>query len=282
MFTAYLCAVPKPSLRKRPGAPGGLPAAQEDTQMSSYSSSYERVTDQEHSAPWNATAGTPATAAVATSTRFDLEHSGSHASESGPRPGMSSSAINAARQALFSRGGGGARALSAAAAAVHGGVGHAASSAAAAAAPAPAATAPFIERVKALGSGALLGKFPVEDGRFDRVLEGMEVTRVTPGEVVAELVVGPGLQNTYGALHGGATCTLVDVVGTMALLTLDPTRAGVSVELSTTFTAAAKLGERLRVVGRVLKTGKRLGFTQVDLFRADGTLVATGRHTKAL
>lgn len=243
--------------------------------MTSYGSSYERVTDQGPSAPWNSTVGAPAVATNATATSPTLEHDGPHAGTGAARPGMSSSAVNAARQALFSRGGAaGVRALSAAAAHT---TAHTTATAAV-----PAATAPFIERVKALGSGALLGKFPVEDGRFDRVLEGMEVTRVTPGEVTAELTVGPGLQNTYGALHGGATCTLVDVVGTMALLSLDPTRAGVSVELSTTFTAAAKLGERLRVVGRVLKTGKRLGFTQVDLFRADGTLIATGRHTKAL
>jgi acyl-coenzyme A thioesterase PaaI-like protein len=32
----------------------------------------------------------------------------------------------------------------------------------------------------------------------------------------------------------------------------------------------------------VLKLGKTLGFTQVDLFTEDGKLAATGRHTKAM
>ena len=39
--------------------------------------------------------------------------------------------------------------------------------------------------------------------------------------------------------------------------------------------------EDVYIDGTVLKTGKKLGFTQVDLKRKDGTLIATGRHTKA-
>lgn len=86
----------------------------------------------------------------------------------------------------------------------------------------------------------------------------------------------------FGTLHGGATCTLIDVVGTLALLSLDKARPGVSVELNSSFVAAARGGETVKVVGTVLKTGKRLGFTQVDILGSDGRLCATGRHTKAL
>jgi acyl-coenzyme A thioesterase 13 len=43
---------------------------------------------------------------------------------------------------------------------------------------------------------------------------------------------------------------LVDVVGTIALLTKDPTKPGVSVELNTTFVRAAKAGETVVVTGR--------------------------------
>ena len=136
---------------------------------------------------------------------------------------------------------------------------------------------------------------------------------------------------------GGCTATLVDIVGTMALLTLNPNSPGVSVELSTSYLSAAKEGETIVVEGkyvalvfalvegdvdyiasvegqyvacelpwpwvqplaalvghfpcklclvrcvRVTKSGARLGFTSVDLFRkSDGKLVATGRHTKAM
>lgn len=151
---------------------------------------------------------------------------------------------------------------------------------------APPAHAPvsFIERTKVLGANAMLGLFNMTN-RFDSSLEGLEVTRVDTagGAVHATLRVTERVANGYGTLHGGAAATIVDVVGTMALLALDPLRPGVSVEINVSFVAAAKLGETVHVVGRTLRTGKRLGFTQVDITRAsDGALIATGRHTKAL
>lgn len=148
---------------------------------------------------------------------------------------------------------------------------------------APAASH-FFDRVKAGGANALLGAFLTTGVRFDRVLEGLTVTRVdaAAGEVHCELRVGPSLTNAYNTLHGGAVCTLVDVVGTMALLARDPTRPGVSVELSTSFTSPAPAGGLVTVVGRVLKEGRRLGFTQVDVYAEGGKLVASGRHTKAM
>ena len=141
----------------------------------------------------------------------------------------------------------------------------------------------FIARARASGAQALLGRLPTSP-RFDRVLRGLRVTRVdeAAGEVEAEFEVEEGLQNAYETLHGGAAATLVDVVGTMALLARDPARAGVSVELSVAYVAAARAGETVRCLGRALKVGRRLGFASVELRRkGDGELVATGRHTKA-
>ena len=147
--------------------------------------------------------------------------------------------------------------------------------------PPPSPDASFIERVKLRGANALLGSYTATRG-FDRVCDGLVVTRLGAGEVEATLTVTPALLNSYGTLHGGATCTLVDVLGTMALLAHDPLHPGVSVELGVSFTRAARAGEKITLLGRVLKTGKALGFTQVDIMRADGSLIASGRHTKAL
>ncbi len=63
-------------------------------------------------------------------------------------------------------------------------------------------------------------------------------------------------------LHGGCTALLVDVVGTLALLSMDATRPGVSVEMNQSFLRSAGTGERLLIEGRVLKAGKKLGFTE--------------------
>jgi acyl-coenzyme A thioesterase 13 len=85
-----------------------------------------------------------------------------------------------------------------------------------------------------------------------------------------------------GTLHGGAVATLVDVLGSLALLAKDHTRGGVSVELNVSYLLAVKAGERVYCKGRVVKLGKALGFTQIDLYNQNGKLAATGRHTKSM
>jgi len=103
------------------------------------------------------------------------------------------------------------------------------------------------------------------------------------GVVKCTLPVTECLGNSWATLHGGATCTIIDIVGTMALLTLDHERAGVTVDLNASYTNAARVGDTLMIEGRVLKTGKTLGFTEVTINRkSDGKLVAKGRHTKVL
>ena len=87
------------------------------------------------------------------------------------------------------------------------------------------------------------------------------------------------------AVHGGAISTIVDIMGTLALLTIDPGRAGVSVEMNQSFIHAAKIGDRLLLTGRTLRYGRSLAFTEVTIQKDgadDGSLimVATGRHTK--
>ncbi len=140
----------------------------------------------------------------------------------------------------------------------------------------------FIHQASNDGAASLLGAFLTSGQRFDRVLDGMRITSLSPGRVETELIVNEGLQNAFGTLHGGASCTLIDVVGTLALLTLDHTRPGVSVELNSSFLSAAKAGELVKCVGVVLKTGKKLGFTQVEVLGGDGRRIAIGRHIKAL
>jgi acyl-coenzyme A thioesterase 13 len=146
------------------------------------------------------------------------------------------------------------------------------------------ASLPFIARAQKLGAASLLGRF-TSTGRFDSCFDGMRVVRIdeAAGEAECELTVDARHENSYGTLHGGAISSLIDIVGTMALLAKDHRRGGVSVDLNVNFLKAAKTGERVLVRGRVLKLGKTLGFTQVDVLAADGvTLLACGRHTKAM
>ena len=167
------------------------------------------------------------------------------------------------------------------------------------------ASGSFIARAKAASSArVLLGPFE-SVGVFDACLEGMNILSIGEGCVTCEIVVCNELCNNYGTLHGGAISTAVDVVGTLALLSKDPSRAGVSIEMNQTFCSAAKLGEKIVLLGSTLRYGKTLGFTEVMLrvpsegvldntaellserpaeamraLQADGRLVAIGRHTK--
>jgi acyl-coenzyme A thioesterase 13 len=141
----------------------------------------------------------------------------------------------------------------------------------------------FIAKAKLHGVDSLLGKFsPLPEG-FDRCLTHMTVDSIKDGVVICSLPVTKELANAYGTLHGGVTATLVDVVGTLALLSADPKRAGVSVDLNLSYLKPAKIGETVICTGTILKAGRSLGFAHVDVHRkSDGAAVATGRHTKFL
>lgn len=59
--------------------------------------------------------------------------------------------------------------------------------------------------------------------------------------------------------------------------------AQVTVELNCSYMAAAALGDEVVCTGKVLRSGRKIGYTAVELVRArDGKLLAAGRHTKAL
>ena len=68
----------------------------------------------------------------------------------------------------------------------------------------------------------------------------------------------------------------------MAIVGADPFKAGVSLEVSIGYVSAAKIGEKITCEGRVIKLGGRIAFTEVVVKGADGRVVATGRHTKAI
>lgn len=121
-------------------------------------------------------------------------------------------------------------------------------------------------------------------GGYDRSLAGMELLEVEGGRARVRLPVGEAVQNVNGALHGGAVATLVDVVGTLAIMSADRDhRPGVSTDLNVSWFSPAPGGSSVLVEATVLKSGRTLAFVQVDLRReGDGALVAQGRMTKFL
>lgn len=118
-------------------------------------------------------------------------------------------------------------------------------------------------------------------------------------------VLNNNLPRPFTYICSGALSTIIDVTSTIAIMTKDVQKAGVSVELNLSFVSAAKKGEEMVIEAWVSKLGGKLAFTQVcgrhtnnccqrycyhtraslqvDIRKkSDGKLVATGRHTKAV
>ena len=116
---------------------------------------------------------------------------------------------------------------------------------------------------------------------FDAALAGMSLAGTGQGQAVVLLPVGPEVVNAVGTLHGGAIATLVDVAGTVAIMSADEQqRPGVTTDLNVSYFAAGKPGTTVRAEARVLKSGKTLAFVEVDLKDEAGKLLAQGRMTK--
>ena len=96
----------------------------------------------------------------------------------------------------------------------------------------------------------------------------LNLTKFEDGKAFGSFKVDETLANSYGGLHGGATATLVDIMGSLALMTKNVDKAGVSVDINVTYTSAAPLGTQVEVVGKVLKYGRTMGFTEVDFMNA--------------
>jgi acyl-coenzyme A thioesterase 13 len=113
---------------------------------------------------------------------------------------------------------------------------------------------------------------------------GMEPVSLTDGRVAISVEVTLDLVNAAKTLHGGVAATLVDIVGTLAIITADEhNRFGVSTDLNVSWFAPVALGDRALVEATVLKTGRSLAFVGVDIRReSDGVLCVQGRMTKAL
>ncbi|CAN1184435.1 Acyl-coenzyme A thioesterase 13 [Linum perenne] len=75
---------------------------------------------------------------------------------------------------------------------------------------------------------------------FERfIMQGLQVDLVEPGRVICSMKVPPRLLNAGNFLHGGATATLVDLVGSAVIFTVGAPQTGVSVEINVSYLDAA-------------------------------------------
>ncbi|XP_058228308.1 uncharacterized protein LOC131336468 [Rhododendron vialii] len=74
------------------------------------------------------------------------------------------------------------------------------------------------------------------------VMQGLRVDLLEPGRIICSMKVPPRLLNTGDFLHGGATATLVDLVGSAVIYTVGAPVTGVSVEINVSYLDAAYAG----------------------------------------
>lgn len=102
-------------------------------------------------------------------------------------------------------------------------------------------------------------------------LTGLEVVRALPGDVEIRLPVTEKILNGHGNVHGGALFTLADYASAAAsnMFGVPTVATGASIS----YLRAATRGH-LVAKAKTVKNGKRMKFQAVEIFDADGELVA--------
>lgn len=89
------------------------------------------------------------------------------------------------------------------------------------------------------------------------------------------------LANPMGQIQGGMVCAMLDeAMSISVLVTSKLTCFAPTLEMKTSFLRPAMPG-KLRAVGRVIRFGKTIAFTEGELFDAEGNLLAKASATVA-
>ncbi|KAI1710015.1 thioesterase superfamily domain-containing protein [Ditylenchus destructor] len=117
---------------------------------------------------------------------------------------------------------------------------------------------------------------------FQKTAGMCRVVSVDKGRVQVEFDVSEEHTNPLGTLHGGMTASLVDIVTSTAVRATGRENVGVTVDLTVSYLAPARIGDTVIVDGSVTKMGRSMAYTRADLrLKSDDSIIATALHTKA-
>jgi acyl-CoA thioesterase len=102
---------------------------------------------------------------------------------------------------------------------------------------------------------------------------GIELEQVRPGYARAAMTVAPGLLNSFGMAHGGATMALLDVVH--AAVSNSHGTLAIAQDVHTEFLAAGRPGDRLVAEGVEIHRSNRTAVYRIEATAQDGRRVAT-------
>jgi acyl-CoA thioesterase len=110
------------------------------------------------------------------------------------------------------------------------------------------------------------------DGKYANpffCLMGIDVVSVEPGKAVLRMQVRPDMHNGVGWLQGGMLAALADEAMALALYPLLAKTEGIAtISESTSFIKGAKDGF-IVAEGRVIRKGRRVAFTEGEVFVDD-------------
>jgi uncharacterized protein (TIGR00369 family) len=111
---------------------------------------------------------------------------------------------------------------------------------------------------------------------------GLTITRVSQADRLVEAAFdarAEALANPMKQIQGGFLCAMLDEVMSVACMVASGmTHVAPTLEMKTSFFRPAMPGQ-LRAVGRVVRWGKTIAFTEGELFDAEGRVVAKATGT---
>ena len=107
---------------------------------------------------------------------------------------------------------------------------------------------------------------------------GIEIVDYDPDRLVATMPV-EGNQQPFGLLHGGATCSLMETIGSWAAqIGAGPDRKAVGIELNASYVRSPRSGV-VTAVCTPVRRGRTLATFLIEVTGDDGRTTATGRLT---
>lgn len=111
---------------------------------------------------------------------------------------------------------------------------------------------------------------------------GVETIDAVDGQASLEIEVTAERVNAAGMFHGGLVYTLCDMACYAALLTqLEDGENATTHDLHVSLLRAARLGDRVRFVGRVLRKGRSLAFLEAEAWQGEQR-IARATVTKSI
>lgn len=108
---------------------------------------------------------------------------------------------------------------------------------------------------------------------------GITITHATDEEVRAEMTVGPEHLQSYGIVHGGVHCGLIETLASIgaSLYALPRGQSVVGLENNTSFVRAVRAGGKLHAVSTPITRGRRTQVWEARVLDEEERIVATGR-----